>query len=127
MDRMQQAAQISVGRAVGFGGFAISLVMLSFAFDFALACKVGFILTLVMTSILLWFHQTAPNRRPEHCEAWLLLSTDDRPSGEQATAIFRKVMAETYLHFAVRTFGISMLMMLLWAFLAMTGAEIGLK
>jgi len=46
MERIRQTAMFSVGRAVFFGGFAISIVMLSLAFDFALALKGG--------AILLW-------------------------------------------------------------------------
>lgn len=126
MDRMRDAAMLSVGRAVGFGGLGISMVMLGSAFDVALALRAGFTLTLVLTAILLWNYQAAPGRRAEQFEAWIILPVEDRPSGDAARGVFANIMAETYLYFAVRSFGAAMLMMMLWAFLRMSGAELGI-
>ena len=89
-----------VGRAVFFGAFAISIVMLSFAFDFALSLKAGAILSLIMSLILLYFVQTAPSRNPKHTETWLLLEDERKPKNAHARKAFCGVMREVYGFYA---------------------------
>ena len=52
MDRIQVAAEISIGRAVGFGALAIGTVVVGLVFDPVLAFKTGGALTLLMAAIL---------------------------------------------------------------------------
>jgi Ca2+/Na+ antiporter len=104
MDRIRSQAIFCVGRAVLFAILAITMVMLSFAFDPPTAFKAGAVLGLVLAAVLLWFAQTAHRRNPSDTETWLLLETEFRPHGDSARKIFTAVMEEVYLFFAVRAF-----------------------
>jgi hypothetical protein len=126
MDKIQETAMLAVGRAVFFGGFAISLVMMAFAFDFALAFRAGAILSLTMSAILLWFAQTAHNRPPEKSEVWLLLPADEKPKNDAARNIFVRVMHEVYLHYAARSFAFGAAFLALAVLLRFSGIELGL-
>lgn len=126
MDKIRQTAMFAIGRAVFFGGFAISIVMLAFAFDFLLAFRAGAILTLAMATILLWFAQTARNRRPEQSEVWLLLPNDDQPRDEATRRLFVQVMQDVYLFYALRAFAIAISMLAISVMLSLSGVKIGL-
>jgi hypothetical protein len=130
MEVFQQAADMCIGRAVGFGVLAISVVMVSCAFDFTLALRMGVVLTLAMTAILFWQYQRAGTRKPERSETWIVLSAHERPQNEAARAVFVKVLAETYLTYTVRVFSASMILLVLWLGFALasaiTGQRIGL-
>ena len=104
MDKIHHTAMLCVGRAVMFAVIAISMVMLSFAFDPAAALKAGGTMGLVLAAILLWFAQTAHRRRPKDTETWLLLADDSRPAGEHGARLFASVMEDVYLYFAARAF-----------------------
>jgi hypothetical protein len=126
MDKIHRTAMFAVGRAVFFGGFAISLIMMAFAFDFALAFRAGAILSLAMSAILLWFAQTAHRRPPEKSEVWLLLPADDKPKGDVARSMFVRVMHEVYLHYAARAFAFGAGFLILAMLLGISGYNIGL-
>ncbi|MCU0790503.1 MAG: hypothetical protein MUE79_05545 [Nitratireductor sp.] len=130
MDPIREAAHFCIGRAVGFGGLAISVVMVSCAFDFTLALRMGLILTLAMTAILFWMFQTVGSRKPERSEVWLTLPVDERPNNDAARAAFKQIMEDTYLFYTIRAFGFSMLLLALWVCFAIasfiTGEKIGL-
>jgi Ca2+/Na+ antiporter len=104
MEAFQHAANISVGRAVGFGVLAITVIMVSCAFDFALSLRIGFVLTLVMSVILLMQYQRATTSKPERSETWMILADHERPQNEAARAVFVRVLAETYLGYSIRVF-----------------------
>ncbi|MGI9402594.1 MAG: hypothetical protein ACR2O0_15160 [Rhizobiaceae bacterium] len=117
---------VSIGRAVFFTGFAISMIMFGLAFDFLLALRSGAILTLALAVLLMWFAQNVQSRRPENCEAWLLLREDERPESEAARRVFFTIMHDTYLYFAVRVFAIGAVMLTLSVLLGLTGLSGGL-
>lgn len=117
----------AVGRAVFFGGFAISLVMMAFAFDFTLAFRAGAILSLAMSAILLWFAQTAHSRKPEKSEVWLLLPAEYKPQNDAARSTFARVMHEVYLHYAARSFAFGVVFLAIAMLLAVSGYELGLS
>ncbi|MFZ2102274.1 MAG: hypothetical protein WAU86_17090 [Oricola sp.] len=104
MEKTRQIAMLCVGRAVFFGGFAISLVMISFAFDFMLALRVGALLTLCMATILLWFAITSERRDPKKTEVWLVLPDNERPRNPHAARAFRQVMQDVHAHYARNVF-----------------------
>ncbi len=126
MEKIQQAATISIGRAVFFTGFAITMIMFGLAYDYLLALRTGAILTLGLAVLLIWFAQNVQSKKPEHCEAWLLLSEEDRPSGEAAQRVFFTIMHDTYLFFAVRAFAIGAVMLALSIILSLLGFSGGL-
>jgi hypothetical protein len=104
MDKIRETAMLCVGRAVMFATLAISLVILSFAFDPAVAMKAGGTLALILSAILVWFAQTAHRRKPKDTETWLVLTHDDRPVGDHGAKLFASIMEDVYLFFAVRAF-----------------------
>ncbi len=130
MEPIREAAHFCIGRAVGFGGLAISVVMVSCAFDFTLALRMGLVLTLAMTAILFWMFQTVGNRKPERSEVWLTLPVDERPKNDASRAVFKQIMEDTYLFYTIRAFSFSMLLLALWICFAIaswiTGHKIGL-
>lgn len=126
MEMYRNAAMFAVGRAVFFGGFAITMIMLAFSFDFLLSLRAGAILTLILSALLLWFGQTAPRRRPERSETWILLAENDRPKSEAMRRVFHQAMQETYYFYSLRAFAIAMVLMAGYLVLAMFGVEGGL-
>lgn len=127
MEKVQKTAMFAVGRAVFFGGFAISLVMMAFAFDFSLAFRAGAILSLAMSAILLWLAQTAHARPPEKSEVWLLLSAEDKPASQGARRMFLQIMHDVYLHYAARVFAFGVAFLGFSLLLQMSGVELGLQ
>ncbi len=130
MEEIRAAAHFCIGRAVGFAGLAISVIMISCSFDFTISLKMGLALTLAMTSVLFWHYQTAHTKKPERSEVWITLPVEYRPKNEASRDVFRRVMAETYLFYTVRAFSFSLLMLALWAAFELasliTGQRIGL-
>lgn len=90
-----------------FASLAIALIMLSFAFDPAIAFKAGGILGLVLSIVLLWFAQTAHRRPPKHTETWLLLEVEYRPDNDRDRRLFAAVLEEVYLYFSARAFAVA--------------------
>lgn len=126
MDLFREVAMFAIGRAVFFGGFAISMIMLAFAFDFSVSLRAGAIMTLILSAVLLWFGQTAFARKPEKSEVWILLAEDDRPRSDAARRVFLQVMQETYYFFSLRAFAIAMVFLAAYLVLAALGINAGL-
>ena len=100
MENVREKAMNCVGRAVFFGYFAISMVMLGFMFDLALFFRSGAVLTLLMSVLLLWYGQTAHMRPPHKTETWLLLDQEFRPQNDHTIRAFTQVLKEVYGYFA---------------------------
>ena len=126
MDLYRDVAMFAIGRAVFFGGFAISMIMLAFAYDFSVSLRAGAIMTLILSAILLWFGQTAFSRKPERSEVWILLSEDDRPRSEASRRVFLQALQETYYFFSFRAFAIAMVFLVGYFILAVLGINAGL-
>ena len=104
MEKVRQTAMFTVGRAVFFGAFAISIVMLGFLFDLVLFFRSGAILALTMAVILLFYAQTADKRNPNLTETWILLDDSQRPQNVHAVKAFGRVMEEVYIFYAINAF-----------------------
>jgi len=126
MEIFRYTAMLAIGRAVFFGGFAISMVMLSFAYDYSMSLRAGAVMTLGMSAILLWFGQTAFSRKPERSEVWLLLKDDARPKCEASRKVFHQAMQETYYFFSYRACAISIVMLSASLFMTLLGINAGL-
>ncbi|MDN2580172.1 hypothetical protein [Aquibium sp. ELW1220] len=100
MEPVRQVAFVCIGRAVGFGALAIVLMMLSFAFDAALAFRCGAICTLLMAGILTRKAMVAHRQPPRRTEVWLHLDERWRPSDERGNRNFSAMMSEVYAEFA---------------------------
>ena len=126
MQRFEQTAIVSIGRAVFFAGLAISLLMLGFAYDYAAALRAGAVLSIGLSAVLLWFAKTAHPAKLETCETWMLLAEKDRPANPAARAVLVTVLRQTYLYFAVRAFAFSLAMFAGHLALRISGVQIGL-
>ncbi len=100
MEKVREQAMVCVGRAVFFSYLAISMVMLGFMFDLVLFFRSGAVLTVTLSTVLLWFVQTAHLREPSKTETWLLLDQKYRPQNDHAIRAFGQIMKEVYGYFA---------------------------
>jgi hypothetical protein len=73
VDRIRVAAELSIGRAVGFGALAIGTVVVGLVFDPVLALKTGGALTLLMAAIIQLKAQRARLQPYRSTEVWLIL------------------------------------------------------
>jgi hypothetical protein len=100
MDAIETAAQISVGRACGFAGFAIICVMLGLCFEPALATRMGGLMGLGLAVILALFGLFARSRAYQNTETWLILPEHQRPPASIAQEVIGRTLRATYFHFA---------------------------
>jgi hypothetical protein len=100
VDRIQAAAELSIGRAVAFGALAVGMVVLGLIVWPALALKTGSALTLLMAAILLLKAEQARSRPYRRTEVWLIL---DRRLGlpeDRAQRMVSQVLQDTYDRYA---------------------------
>jgi hypothetical protein len=100
VDRIRAAAELSIGRAVGFGGLAVGTVVLGLVFEPVLALKTGSVLTLLMVAVLLLKSEQARSRPYRRTEVWLIL---DRRLGlpeDRAQRMVSRVLQDTYDRYA---------------------------
>ena len=101
LQRIEQAANVSVARGCGFAGLAIATMLFALSHDMSLALKTGGALALLVCLILvLKAHRVA--RKPyRRTEVWLMLRPEERPQPAIAEQIISTVLRETYLRFAL--------------------------
>jgi uncharacterized membrane protein YdfJ with MMPL/SSD domain len=109
MDKLRQAAFLSIGRAVGFSGLAIFTVMVGLSFEPLTAFTSGGILVLVVLAVLLLQLQRIPSTNYRTTETWLLLDQQDRPDERQAAQAIKEALREAYIWFARWTAAIAAL------------------
>lgn len=126
MQRFEQTATVSIGRAVFFAGLAISLLMMGFAYDYASALRAGAVLSIGLSAVLLWFAKTAHSGRLEKSETWMMLADKDRPANPASRAVLVTVLRDTYLYFSIRAFAFSLAMFAGHLALRFSGVQIGL-
>ena len=100
MDRIRQAAQISILRALGFTALAIGTFMAGLSFEPALCFGAGATLTGIAAAVLWWKGAQAPTRGYRKTEVWVIL---DRKLGlppERAQAAVGGVLRELYFRYA---------------------------
>ncbi|MCV0395943.1 MAG: hypothetical protein K5872_06770 [Rhizobiaceae bacterium] len=107
MDEIRKVAFNCVARAVGFGSLAIALVMLSLAFQPALALRAGAIMALAMAGILTLKATWVPYQNHRRMEAWLYLDEHSRPAENHAGQIMSNVMGDVYVRFALVAFKVA--------------------
>jgi hypothetical protein len=76
MERVNELALISVGRAVGFTALAIGTFMVGLAADLLTCLRTGGILTLITALILLMRGLQAPRRNYKQTEVWIMLNPE---------------------------------------------------
>jgi hypothetical protein len=102
LQRIEQTAQVSVARACGFAALAISLFMVGLSGDMVSSFKVGGILCLLASTVLLLKAWYAAHRPYKRTEVWLMLEPQDRPNSAIAQQIIGTVLRETFLYFALQ-------------------------
>lgn len=100
MDKLRQAAFISIGRAVGFCGLAIFTLMVGLSFEPTTAFRSGGILVLVLLAVLLLQLQRVPSTNYRRTETWLLLDREDRPDERHAAQAMKEALWDAYIWFA---------------------------
>jgi hypothetical protein len=111
LQRIEEAAALSVARACGFAGIAIATFVVGLSGDMVLAFRAGGMLALLTALVLLLKARWAPRQHYKTTEVWLLLPPPERPQEVIAQQIIGTVMRETYLRFALHAalFALAML------------------
>jgi hypothetical protein len=100
VEAIERAAYVSVGRACGFGSLAILCFMVGLSYEPHLSARVGGMLSLIMTGILLVKAMSAVSRPYKRTETWLMLDEVDRPAPSVAQEVIGSVLRDAYLWYA---------------------------
>jgi hypothetical protein len=100
VDRIQVAAELSIGRAVGFGALAIGTVVLGLIFDPVLALKTGGALTLLMAAVIQLKAERARFQPYRSTEVWLILDRHLDLPDDHAQRIVSTVLRSIYHRYA---------------------------
>ncbi|MGI9407879.1 MAG: hypothetical protein ACR2O4_16000 [Hyphomicrobiaceae bacterium] len=111
MDSIENAAFVSIGRAVGFAGFGIFVLMFGLSFDPSFAAGTGGTLCLGVTMILLYYAWRARTRSYRRTELWLILRKEDRPPKGIAQRVIGETLRETYFWFAQQAVTIAIVLL----------------
>lgn len=109
MNEIEQAAQLSIGRACGFAGLGIALAVVALSFEPLLAAKTGAVLSMGLTLTLLVLAHRARNTPYQTTEVWLLIDEDSRPPARHARRIINEARRFAMLWFARWTAAVSAL------------------
>jgi hypothetical protein len=100
MERLREAALLSIGRACGFAAFGIVCVMIGLSFDPRLMVQTGGLLSLGLAAGLLLRASLAGRGDYRRSEVWLLLPREARPPVGVAERLFVGAVREVYMRFA---------------------------
>lgn len=100
MSPLERAAEISVGRAVGFAALAIVVTMAGLAYDPPLAFATGALMALALAGALEVKARMAPVFPYRRTEAWLMLHPAPSWPPETAQRIVGRIMAGTFRRYA---------------------------
>jgi hypothetical protein len=103
MDKLEHLAELSVARGCGYGGLAILTFMVGLSWDMVLATKVGGLLVLLVSMILVVKAELSPIRPHRRTELWLMLDHGDRPNEAIAQRVIGAVLRGCYLRFALHS------------------------
>ena len=123
MDAIENAAFISVGRACGFTGLGIFVLMFGLSFEPVLAARTGAFSCLGLTAILLLYALRARRRPYKRTELWIILPKEERPPAVIAQRIIGRVLRETYIWFAQQVAFVAMIFLSASLLLQLAGVE----
>ena len=112
MDAIENAAYITVGRACGFAGFAVLVLMAGLSFDPAFAARTGGILCFGIAGLLYLYALRARSRPYKRTELWVVLAKEARPPAEVAQRLIGEVLRITYITFAKQAAGLGLVLVL---------------
>lgn len=99
MRAVEEAAEVSIGRGVGFAVLAIIVTMAGFSFDPVAALKIGAVGFTLIAAILLYKAERALERDPRATEIWIMLPKDRRPPHEVAQKIIGNAARDAHHRF----------------------------
>ena len=100
MPRIEDAAELSVGRAVGFGALAVFITMTGLAAYPVLALQTGAALALIMALTLAFKGYLAPRRPYRRTEVWLMLEPRPALPPEVAQRLIGSALQRTFYRYA---------------------------
>ena len=100
--RIQQLAELSVGRACGFAALGIITFMVGMSGKAQLALISGGILVLITCLSLTILAYWAPNRPYKRTEVWMMLEEWERPQPPLAQRLIGSILRDVYYRFALR-------------------------
>lgn len=100
LEKLRRVAFFSIGRAVGYSGLGIFVVMVGLSYDPVLALRSGGVLLLLLLAGLLLRAQRVHLADYRHTEAWNLLDKSERPDGPIAGKTVTSALREACLWFA---------------------------
>ncbi len=100
MDRIRQAAQISILRALGFTALGIGTFMAGLSFEPTLCFGAGATLTGIAAAVLWWKGAQAPARGYRKTEVWILLDRNLGLPPERAQQVVGGLLRELYYRYA---------------------------
>lgn len=98
MEEITKAAQLSVGRGVGFAALAISCVVMAVSFDLVLALKTAAGLAAILCGTLAMRGLNSLNRNFKRTEVWVLLDRKVSVSHEVAQRLIGGALRDAYYH-----------------------------
>jgi hypothetical protein len=122
-DRIQSAAQFSVMRACGFAAVAIVMFMVALAHSPAKCLKIGGLLVLLTTAVLILKAVGVSVQPYKSTEVWRLLRQEDRPSTDTAQRIISAALRTIYLEVARHTAAIAAVLLGLAVLLQLFGSS----
>ena len=121
MEKLREAAFLSVGRAVGFSGLAIFTFMIGLSIRPVLALKAGGVLLLILLFALLLKAYRLPFTDYRNTETWLILNKEDRPDERFAGIVINAALRDAYFSFARWAAGLAAVLWAAVAVLALLG------
>lgn len=101
LHRIENLASFSIARGCGFAMLAIATTMIGLSFDAAQSLKVGAVLSLFTSLVLLAKALHAPFKPYQATELWLLLQPAERPPETIAQLIVSRILRMVYFRFAL--------------------------
>lgn len=101
LHRIEDLANFSIARGCGFAMLAIATTMVGLSFDAVQSLKVGAVLSLVTSLVLLVKAQLAGRKAYQSTELWLLLQPGERPPASVAQLIVSRILRMAYFRFAL--------------------------
>jgi hypothetical protein len=100
MEKIEQLANVSVGRGCGFAALAIGTFMFALSYDMSAALQAGGILGLISCLVLIMRGVHAPQNPYKRTEVWTMLAVTDRPPEPVAQAVVGRALRKSYMLFA---------------------------
>ncbi len=100
--RIQQLAELSVGRGCGFAALGIITFMVGMSGKAQLALISGGILVLITCLSLTILAYWAPSRPYKQTEVWMMLEDWERPQPPVAQRLIGSILQDVYYRFALR-------------------------